>query len=137
MTLQRRTPLVRTTFRKPTTVLPRTPRPAPRPQKRTPAETTARQLVAFRSTGICEVCGTSWATDWHHRRNRSAGGPWAASNGLHLCRPCHATITTHPAEAVAAGWTVPSWGDWATTPVRLWSGTVVLDDVGGSTPCRI
>lgn len=100
-------------------------------------ETRARLVVAERSSGICEVCHREWATDWHHRLNRSQGGMWAASNGLHLCRRCHRIITTHPTWATELGYAVEPGNDPAATPIRYLTEYgpvgVLLDDNGGMT----
>ncbi|OQO89904.1 hypothetical protein B1813_18865 [Saccharomonospora piscinae] len=96
-------------------------------------EKQARRIVRERSGDVCEVqlpgC-QGRAREWHHRRNRSQGGPWAPSNGLHLCHPCHRWITEHPAESYDEGWMVPSWDDWEVIPVKTWHGYVLLGDDG-------
>ena len=100
------------------------------------SEHRARQLVYARSAGVCERCGQSRATEWHHRRNRSQGGRWTAANGLHLCGGCHRWITEHPDEAAEAGrgWVVWAWQNPVEVPVRhAVYGLVVLDDCGGMT----
>jgi hypothetical protein len=97
------------------------------------SEQRAREVVYERSGHVCEVCGHRRATEWHHRRNRSQGGPWEPSNGLHICNPCHRHITANPAEAFEEGWTVRSWEDWKTKPVKLWQGYCVLSDDGSWT----
>jgi len=94
------------------------------------AENSARLLVRQRSGGVCERCGSAKATEWHHRRNRSQGGPWSASNGLDLCSQDHRWITEHPDEACAKGLSVKSWDDETTIPVRTVHGLVLLDDEG-------
>lgn len=93
----------------------------------------ARALVAARSNGLCEICALSVAREWHHRKNRSQGGTWAASNGMHLCAADHAWITEHPAEAARTGWTVRSRQDPAEVPVLRRGKWVLLDDEGGVT----
>ena len=45
-------------------------------------EREARRLLAERSDSVCEVCGNQAATNAHHRKNRSQGGRWEASNLL-------------------------------------------------------
>lgn len=101
------------------------------------AERVARALVATRSGGLCEVGeSTCIAADWHHRKNRSAGGLWSASNGLDVCRTHHQWITEHPAAARMWGWSVPSWGHPAATPAWLpGRGWMLLDDAGDMTGC--
>lgn len=102
-------------------------------------EQAARRIVRQRSGGVCEtriagVC-RGRAAEWHHRKNRSQGGKWAPSNGLHLCSGCHLYITTHPAAAREKGWAVPSHADPAQTPVEVWlwghfQAPALLDDDG-------
>lgn len=112
-------------------------------------EKAARDVVYARSEGWCEaripgVC-LGRGTNWHHRRDRTHGGLWTPSNGLHLCgsgipgHGCHGTLTCPPsgraAEFERAGWVVASYADPATTPVlhaRL--GWVLLADDGTTTP---
>lgn len=97
-------------------------------------ETKARRIVSERSGGVCEVqlsgvC-QGRAGEWHHRRNRSQGGTWEPSNGLHLCSGCHRWITEHPAESYDEGWMLRA-GHWPeSTPVRTWHGYLLLDDAG-------
>lgn len=72
-------------------------------------------------------------------QNRSQGGTWAPSNGLHLCGSgttgCHGWITDHPLLAVQHGLAVRSWQTPADVPVRLAAhGLVLLDDKGGFAP---
>lgn len=98
----------------------------------------ARRDVSRRSGGVCEVCDRAPATDWHHRKNRSQGGQWSASNGLHLCRACHRMVTEQPEAARRWGWAVPSWCDPAEAPVRLLRhGWVRLTDDGRYIPVEV
>jgi len=102
---------------------------------RTPQEVRARQLVAQRSNSVCEVCGNTPASNFHHRKNASQGGPWTASNGMALCGSgttgCHGYITEHPEHARRSGWSVPSHADPLRTPVWLARhGWVLLNDNG-------
>ncbi len=102
------------------------------------AEAQARRLVAERSGGICEICSAARATDWHHRKNRSQGGGWHAANGLHLCRPCHRTVTDTQEDFYELGWLVKSWQDSLNTPVSLAAhGFVLLDDEGSWTAVEV
>ena len=54
----------------------------------------------------CALCG-SRATNWHHRLNRSKGGPDDAFNLAPLCGSgttgCHGWVTEHPREAEKVG----------------------------------
>jgi hypothetical protein len=107
-------------------------------RKYDPAEAPARKAVYGRSNGDCEiripvVC-TGRGEEWHHRKNRSQGGPWSASNGLHACRGCHATVTHPRAEYLSAGWCVQQWQVPAEVPVKLHHGWVLLNDQGDYTP---
>ena len=97
-------------------------------------------LVLARSAGICEVCGLAWATNVHHRKNRSGGGTWAVSNLLHLCGSgttgCHGVITCKPWEIEARpnGLTVHPNHEPAAVPVRLLGDWWLLDDHGDKYP---
>lgn len=118
------------------------PRPAPRrtrPQGEAAAERHARAVVADRSSGVCEVqrlgCCLFRASNCHHRKNRSQGGEWSASNLLHVCGSgvsgCHGWITGHPAAASEDGWTVRRGEDPAAVPVAYRDGQrYLLNDLG-------
>lgn len=130
-------PLARTGALARSTALTRTQQAAKRQKRapRTPEEVRARRLVAQRSGGVCEVCAAAAATNWHHRKNASQGGPWTASNGLHLCGSgstgCHGRITENPKTSQEQGWSVSSHMDPLRTPVWLARhGWVFLDDHG-------
>lgn len=102
----------------------------------TKAEKEARRLVRERSGGICEVCGARPATNFQHRKAKSHGGPWSASNGLDVCgmgnaSGCHGYIHQNPNTACENGWTVKSWDDEAVKPVKTSHGLVLLDAEGG------
>lgn len=84
-----------------------------------PPEGIGRRLVYARSTGLCERCGRAWAAEWHHRKNRSQGGTWCPSNGLHLCNACHADIGAFPSLAMVGGFLVRGRAISANQPVRL------------------
>ena len=129
--LQRRTrlapgkPLVRKTALKTTVPLQRGSGPARTPVKAKPArkgdgEVSARQIVTQRSAGACEWVGCQRpATDWSHRKARSQGGPWCASNGAHLCAHHHRYLHDHPETARTLGLHVPSWAAPRTTAAYL------------------
>lgn len=107
------------------------------------SESRARRIVYGRSAGLCEpqipdVGCTRQGAEWHHRRRRSQRGLWTPSNGLHVCRACHAAVT-HPTdrkpEFEAAGWIVPPWDAPAAVPALIHTHTlghalVLLDDLG-------
>lgn len=100
-------------------------------------EERARERVQRRSSiygyPACEICTTPHRLQWHHRKNRSQGGPWTASNGLLVCAADHQTITENPAYAVKLGYTVRSWEEPHQVPVNTIHGWVLLDDFGGTT----
>lgn len=102
------------------------------------AETLAREIVYARSGGDCEVridgvC-LGRGTNWHHRKNKSQGGQWCASNGLHLCGSgttgCHGWITHEPAKSYRKGWAVRSGHNPIGVAVYIAGRYVFLDDVG-------
>jgi hypothetical protein len=97
-----------------------------------------RSLVYARSDGRCEAAIAGWcslvATDWHHRKARSLGGRWDASNGMHLCRACHAWITENPLGAAQRGWYLTHREDPSAVPVKRFGELVLLDDDGGFEP---
>ena len=97
------------------------------------SQSQGRTLVAARSGGLCEICALAPAREWHHRKNRSQGGTWAASNGMHLCTADHAWITEHPEQAAANGWTVKSFHDPAATTLLRRGKWVQLHDDGSVT----
>lgn len=100
------------------------------------SERRGRDMVRARSGGVCEVqvrCRGARATEWHHRVNRSQGGTWCPSNGLHACSACHGWITDHPGTAGGLGLHVLPGVDPATVPVRapLYGGALVFYDPDG------
>jgi hypothetical protein len=103
------------------------------------AEGRGRRLVGARSSGRCEVrvddiC-TGRASEWQHRKNRSQGGGWAASNGLHACSACHGYIHANPTISYSKGWMVRSYLTSSDVPVMHGlHGHVFLDDAGGWRP---
>lgn len=96
-------------------------------------EREARRLVRDRSGGACEVCDQRRAVEFQHRKNRSQGGQWSASNGLDLCSDCHRHIHANPAEADAEGWTVRQWEHPDDKPVLTYCGYRRHDDYGDVT----
>jgi hypothetical protein len=93
----------------------------------TPAESDAREIVEVRSGGRCEVAiegiCVGGRPNFHHRKDKSVGGQWSASNGLAACGSgstgCHGWITEHPAGARAKGWSVRSHIDLDRTPLLV------------------
>lgn len=66
-------------------------------------EVLTRAAVKGRSGGLCEYHRDHPADDMHHRRNASQGGRWHPANIIHLCRPLHEAVTTHPTWAASIG----------------------------------
>lgn len=101
-------------------------------------EARARRIVAERSGGLCELCPAARATDWAHRRDRSHGGGWEPSNGLHLCHRCHMWTHERPLLAGIGGWRlVRDPRDPGEVPVwlaRPWPSWWLLDNDGILTP---
>lgn len=106
---------------------------APKAPKQSAADVRrARAAVNERDQGACVRCGQR-GTNWDHRKNRSQGGRWEASNGQVMCGSgttgCHGWKTENPAEAMGLGFAVPSyarpelWPGW-----RLHEGWVVYFD---------
>lgn len=97
-------------------------------------------LIEARSNGLCEVglsgCAGG-AVEVQHRRARGAGGSRrpetnAASNGLGVCRSCHAHIEGNLEVARVRGWSVrQSVGQPGLVPVLRLGVYVLLDDEGG------
>jgi hypothetical protein len=103
-----------------------------------PVSAEVRRIMRERSGGICEVCAVAYATNLHHRKNRSQGGGHDPTNLLHLCGSgttgCHGFITGHPKLSYEYGYSVRSRLDPAAVPVRLARrGWTVLDPAGGYT----
>ena len=130
MSLQRRTPLARSTIN------PRRPTPRRREAPRwTPEQWwEASCLLMTRGGARCDACGQFLAgepMERHHRQRRRDGGD-RLGNILLLHRRCHQYWTQHPALARASGLIVSMSADPLLVPV-LWHGVawVLLDDVGG------
>lgn len=71
-----------------------------------------RPLVAalLHDQPLCQRCATAEATEIHELKSRARGGSITdPENCVALCHDCHAWITTHPADALAAGWLRSSW----------------------------
>lgn len=101
------------------------------------SEARGRRLVYARSGGVCEaglggVCAVR-AREWHHRKARSLGGRWDASNGMHACQKCHQWIGEHPLEAAKRGWYLTAREEPSVVPVKRFGDWVLLDDEGGWT----
>lgn len=71
-----------------------------------------RPLVAalLSDRPLCQRCGRAQSTEVHELKSRARGGSITdLENCVALCHDCHAWITTHPADALAAGWLRSSW----------------------------
>ena len=98
---------------------------APKP---TPAqEREAYELATLRDRDTCQRCrrNCGWGvTSRDHRKGRGVGGLTTVVNlqvlGGTGTTGCHGWKSSHPAEAVAEGWSVPSWADPAEWPARRW-----------------
>jgi hypothetical protein len=102
-------------------------------------EATGRKIVAARAGGQCEIWIPGECTgvphEWSHRKNRSQGGSWAASNGAYVCHACHVFITEHPSIAYTNGWLVRQAYDQRVIPFRLrQTRLVLLDNLGEYLP---
>ena len=131
MSLERRTPLPRSTIN------PRRPTPRRRDAPRwNPQEWQEANIALMsRSGGLCDACGSPLAgqVERHHRQRRQVGGD-RLSNILALHSAHHKWVTEHPEQARASGLIVSMNADPMLTPV-LWHGVVwkLLDDSGGMT----
>lgn len=102
------------------------------------SQSEGRTLVYARSGRVCEiqvedVC-TGRASQWHHRKDRTQGGTWHASNGLDVCPPCHRFVTEDRGDATKGpGWAVEPWRDPLAVPVLRRGLWVWLDNDGGFT----
>jgi hypothetical protein len=89
-------------------------------------------VVRARSGDVCEGCDAARAFDWAHRDH---SGPWAAGNGLDLCRSCHDWAHHNPLGAEGLGWIIPRDSDYLTTRVaHSRFGWVYLLDDGSVRP---
>ncbi len=94
-------------------------------------EQKCRKLVYERSQRVCEKCFKTWATEVHHRVNRSQGGKWTPANCLHLCHPCHHWCTVHPEESREQGrWSLKSFENPLNHSALRCGQWVFLDDSG-------
>jgi hypothetical protein len=95
------------------------------------SQSLGRKLVYARSGGRCEAGCGGIGQEWHHRKARSLGGRWDASNGMHVCRPCHAWIGEHAIEAGGKGWYLGAREDPSAVPMLRFGARVYVDDEGG------
>lgn len=101
-----------------------------------------RDLVMLRAGGFCEICGWHQPTQIHHRRARGMGSTKrpetnSASNALAVCLDCHAMAESKRQLSLTNGWLVRQNHTPAETPVLRYSGWVLLDDLGYTTPAVI
>lgn len=101
----------------------------------------ARAAVYERSNGVCELCGASRGSNWHHRKARSQLGLWTPANGLHLCGSgttgCHGWVESHPAFSYENGWRLHTIDEPEAVPVWLsvpMPAPWLLDDQGDLAP---
>lgn len=114
---QRSKPLERGKGLAPGKGLTRQTRVKPRSAKREADMVERRALVRrmLREQPVCHArirCQGARTTDVHERLSRARGGSITDERHGHmvtLCRACHDWITTHPAEAEAMRWALPSW----------------------------
>lgn len=90
----------------------------------------------------CECCGYPYASNAHHRRNRSRGGRDVLSNLVLLCGSgttgCHGQVTEHPDDATEAGLTIQSEvTPPQDVPVVLRGERVLLADDGSVSPAPL
>jgi hypothetical protein len=115
------------------------PKRQPRTKRvKNPGETNTRKLLAVRSGGLCERCGISPAESVHHRVKRSQGGPWSASNCVHVCgdgvRGCHGFAEHNPNAAEPEGLHLRPWMTPADSRFLYRGRWVLLDDAGRVEP---
>lgn len=99
-------------------------------------EKDCRDIVAQRSDGVCEICGSARAATMHHRLTRRFG-KWRPSNIVHLCGDgttgCHGRVTNTRTEYYDHGWLIRTW-DFRSPdeiPFLHWQwGFVLLDERG-------
>lgn len=76
------------------------------------------RAVEARSLGICEWCRHFEASDLHHRKRQSAGGPDTVENLVHLCRQHHDWVHANVATSIEYGLLIASWDP---DPIEAWS----------------
>lgn len=109
-------------------------------------ESEARDLLAARGGGVCEVwvpghCAGR-AQVWSHRKRRSQSGKaemWSLTNGLAGCGPCELYLTDHGSDPMVRGygWTVHPSVDPAAVPVLRRGEWTWLTEAGEAIPCDL
>lgn len=101
----------------------------PKPIKPTAAEERrAYAMVTERDEDRCQRClRYCGPTNRDHRKDRGRGGLTVVSNlqclGGSGTTGCHGWKTANPTDAIAEGWSVPSWGEPADWPARRYVPT--------------
>lgn len=109
----------------------------------------ARRLVRARDSHFCQMCGRSvvdFPSNVHHRINRGNGGSAKLERASLLIRicgtgttACHGWVTEHARKGDSCmGWVLPKLNpdiDPTREPILTIHGWVLLDDLGGRTPC--
>lgn len=94
--------------------------------QRTPEQTelemkAAYEIATIRDNDVCQRCRRPGrVVHRDHRQNRRRGNTVASNLQLLCAIECHPWKTAHPRDAVADGWSVPSWADPAEWPARRW-----------------
>lgn len=113
----------------------------------------AREIVWIRDGHVCQMCGRSvvnYPSSVHHRVNRGYGGSAILERPSVLVRlcglgsgtitsGCHDWIRFNVQLAQERGWLLPKNNpqiDPTREPILTVHGWVVLDDLGGRTPCE-
>lgn len=89
---------------------PRTPLKPVSDKRRTEAAIYRKQRLAFLEGKTCARCGASQRLTVHHMAGRVGDAYLDESRWLPLCVDCHSHVTDHPAEAIAAGFSLPRVG---------------------------
>lgn len=94
-----------------------------------------RHTISERSEGLCEICGTAPAEQYHHRRCRGMGSTRRLetnlpANCLHVCAADHGFLEVNRRDALAAGWLVSQHRTPALIPVLRRGVWVLLGNDG-------
>lgn len=92
----------------------------PAPAADSPSPDVRRQ-VAERDLWSCVRCGQLLAFRPCRIRRRSRWGGDGPGNHILLCPPCDEQVQASPAEAAAAGWTVPAAVSPSSVPVKTFT----------------